>query len=56
MGAYDFMVNASQSGQISDLQNRVKKLERNMDLAKEWIEYLKKRIDELEKQNGISNQ
>ena len=55
MGAYDFMVNAAQSGQISELQDKVKKLEKNMDLAKEWVEYLKKRIDELEKQNGISN-
>ena len=56
MGAYDFMVNASQSGQIYDLQNKVKKLENNMDIAKQWVEYLKKRIDELEKQNGISSE
>jgi peptidoglycan hydrolase CwlO-like protein len=54
MGAYDFMVNMGQSGQISELQEKVRELEKNMDLAKQWVEYLKKRIDELEKQNGIS--
>ena len=55
MGVYDYMVNAAQSGQLSEHERRIKKFEKDLDLARQWVEYLKKRIDELEKQNGISN-
>jgi hypothetical protein len=52
MGAYDFMWNSIQSGQIHDVETKVKHLEKNMDIAKQWIDYLNKRINELEKQNA----
>lgn len=52
MGAYDFMWNSIQSGRISDLNEKVEVLEKNMSIAKQWIEYLNKRIEELEKKNG----
>ena len=56
MGAYDFTWNAIQSSQIHNLDEKVEALEKDMATARAWIEYLTKRIDELEKQNGISNQ
>lgn len=55
MGAYDFTWNAIQSGQIHSLEEKIELLEKDMETARAWIEYLTKRIDELEKQNGISN-
>jgi polyhydroxyalkanoate synthesis regulator phasin len=48
MGAYDFTWNAIQSGQIRDLDERIDDLEKDMATARAWIEYLTKRIDELE--------
>lgn len=42
------MWNAAQSGQISDLQNKVAKLEKDMATAKAWVEYLNERIQKYE--------
>jgi uncharacterized coiled-coil protein SlyX len=56
MGAYDFMWNAAQSGQIHNLDEKVEALEKDMETARAWIEFLTKRIEELEKQNGISSE
>ena len=40
MGAYDFMWNAIQSGQISDLNERIEALEKKVEILKEWVDYL----------------
>jgi uncharacterized coiled-coil protein SlyX len=56
MSAYDFMWNAAQSGQIHNLDEKVEALEKDMETARAWIEFLTKRIEELEKQNGISSE
>lgn len=49
MGAYDFMVNAIQSGKISALEERIQKLERDLKIAAEWVKYFDDKIKELEK-------
>ena len=48
MGALDFTWNAIQSGQLRDHDERVEALEKDMETARAWIEYLTKRIEELE--------
>jgi predicted RNA-binding protein with EMAP domain len=48
MGAYDFMVNAIQSGQIQELVDKLEEIEKNLEISKEWIKYLNQRINELE--------
>lgn len=48
MGAYDFMWNAIQSGQIRDMDERVEDLEKKVEILKEWVDYLQ---SELEKKN-----
>lgn len=50
MGAYDFMWNAIQSGQIRDMGERVEDLEKKVEILKEWVDYLQK---ELEKKNDL---
>ena len=45
MGAYDFMWNAAQAGQIYDLQERVKKLEEQNEILYEWIQYFKQQLE-----------
>jgi hypothetical protein len=40
MGAYDFMWNSVQSGQIHELEERTKKLEEQVKILKEWVDYL----------------
>ena len=56
MGAYDFTWNAIQSSQIHNLDEKVEALEKDMATARAWIEYLTKRIEELEKQNGLPSE
>lgn len=46
MGAYDFMWNAVQSGQISDMDKRVEDLEKKVEILKEWVDYLQKQLEE----------
>lgn len=54
MGALDFTWNMHQSGQIDKLDEKVEALEKDMETARAWIEYLTKRIEELE--NERTNQ
>ena len=49
MGAYDFMWNSIQSGQIRDLNEQVETLEKKVEILKEWIDYLNNEIKELKK-------
>ncbi len=46
MGAYDFMWNAIQSGQLSDMDKRVEDLEKKVEILKEWVDYLQKQLEE----------
>lgn len=39
MGAYDFMMNAIQSGQISDLVEEIERLNRRVEILEGWIRY-----------------
>ena len=48
MGAYDFMWNAAQAGQIADLQERVEKLEKQNEILYEWVQYFKQKLKEKE--------
>lgn len=49
MGAYDYMMNAVQSGQINDLIEKVEKLEKDLETARAWIEHLTERVEKLER-------
>lgn len=40
MGALDFVWNVHQSGQLSELEERIEELEKKVDILKEWIDYL----------------
>ena len=51
MGLYDFWWNQVQSGQISDLEDRIIKLEEKVEILKEWVDYLEA---ELKKANNGS--
>ena len=51
MGAYDFMWNSIQAGQISDLNERIEALEKKVEILKEWIDYLEAE----RKKNGSDN-
>lgn len=42
MGLYDFMINASQSGQIADLYEHIEKQQKEIDELKNNIEALSK--------------
>jgi uncharacterized protein (UPF0335 family) len=44
MGAYDFMWNSIQSGQIQDLVERIEKLEEQNKILYEWVQYFKTQI------------
>ena len=48
MGAFDFTWNAIQSGQIGEAEDRLEALEKDMETARAWIEYLSDRVDKLE--------
>ena len=47
MSAYGFMWDAIQSGEIHDLEKRIVSLEKDLDTAKEWIEYLNGELEKL---------
>lgn len=53
MSAFGFMWDAAQSGQIRDLEEKVEALEKDMATAREWINYLAKKVELLEKQNEL---
>ena len=48
MGAFDFTWNAIQSGQIRDAEERLEALEKDMETARAWVEYLNDRVNKLE--------
>jgi hypothetical protein len=45
MGAYDFMWNAVQAGQIGDHDDRIAELEKQVEILYEWVMYLKEQND-----------
>jgi uncharacterized protein (UPF0335 family) len=45
MGAYDYMMNAIQSGQIRELVERVEKLEEQNAILYEWVQYFKQQLE-----------
>ena len=47
MGAFDFMWDMAQSGQISNLEEKVEDLEKKVEILKEWVDYLEKELKEL---------
>ena len=46
MGLYNYLINACQSGQISDLEERVEKLEEQNQILYEWVQYFRKKEEE----------
>jgi predicted RNase H-like nuclease (RuvC/YqgF family) len=48
MSAYGFMWDAIQSGQIGTLEERIESLEKDMETARAWVEYLNDRVNKLE--------
>ena len=44
MGAYDFMWNSIQAGQIRDLEERIEKLEEQNQILYEWVQYFKQQL------------
>jgi len=44
MGWFDYWQNAVQSGQISDLEERVEKLEEQNQILYEWVQYFKQQL------------
>ena len=46
MGAYDLILHAAQSEQISELEERVKKLEEQNEILYEWVQYFRKQLGE----------
>jgi chaperonin cofactor prefoldin len=52
MSALNWAIDFSQSTAIGTLEEKVELLEKDMATARAWIEYLNKRIEELENQNG----
>lgn len=52
MSALNWAIDLGQSCAIGTLEEKVEALEKDMATARAWIEYLTKRIEELENQNG----
>lgn len=46
MGAFNFVWDLHQSGQISDMEQRVEDLEKKVEILKEWVDYLQKQLEE----------
>jgi hypothetical protein len=55
MGALDFWWNATQSSQISDLEERIEKLEEQNQILYEWVQYFKHKFEH-EQDSGISGE
>ena len=43
MGALDFVWNMHQSGQLDELEERIKKLEEQNEILYEWVQYFRKK-------------
>lgn len=54
MSALNWAIDFGQSADIQTLEEKVEALEKDMETARAWIEHLTKRVEELEKQNGIN--
>lgn len=46
MGAFNFVWDLHQSGQIHDMDKRVEDLEKKVEILKEWVDYLQKQLEE----------
>lgn len=46
MGAFNFVWDLAQSGQIHDMDKRVEDLEKKVEILKEWVDYLQKQLEE----------
>lgn len=44
MGAYDLILHAAQSEQISELEERIEKLEEQNRILYEWVQYFKQQL------------
>lgn len=53
MGAYNYMINAIQSGYISELNEKVKDLEKKVDILKEWVDYHEEQLKSLRKNDDV---
>lgn len=47
MSAFNFIWDLSQSGQISELVEKVEDLEKKVEILKEWVDYLEGQLKEL---------
>jgi hypothetical protein len=53
MSAFDFMWNAAQESKISELKDRIQKLEEQNEILYQWIQYFKQQI--IDSHNGQSD-
>jgi hypothetical protein len=52
MGAYDFMWNAIQAGDIHTLEEKVEILEKNLVVTRQWIQYLNAELEKLKNEQS----
>jgi hypothetical protein len=52
MGAYDFMWNAMQAGDIHTLEKKVEILEKNLVVTRQWIQYLNAELEKLKNEQS----
>ena len=54
MSAYNYMINAMQSGQLSEHSETLEDLNKKVEILHEWVKYLNERVKtlEMELQNG----
>lgn len=49
MGAFNFIWDLHQSGQIDELEKRIEELEKKVDILKEWVDYLTIELEKAKK-------
>lgn len=52
MGVWNFIVDMSQDGRLSEHDDEIEKLKKDMETARAWIEYLTAKIEKLEKEKN----